>query len=114
MRRNALAMAALAVLVVYPLSIFAGSTGSFVTVTAIDQRNDGKFLLNLSAPIQDSSCATVLDRVTGDASTPAGRTLLQVAMSAFLSGKRVYIETTNSCSEYGGIDSVSRIYISAN
>lgn len=104
----------LAVLLLCPMFILAGNTPSFVTVTAIDQRNDGKFILDLSSPIQNSSCATVLDRVTGDATTSAGKAMLQVSMSALLSGKRVYVETNNTCSEYGGIDSMSRIYVSSN
>ena len=101
-------------LLLYPMFIFAGNTPSFVTVTAIDQRNDGKFILDLSSPIQNSPCATVLDRVTGDATTSAGKAMLQVSMSALLSGKRVYVETNNTCSEYVGIDSMSRIYVSSN
>ena len=104
----------MAVILLYPMCIFAGNTPSFVIVTAIDQRNDGKFILDLSSPIQNSACATVLDRVTGDASTSAGKAMLQVSMSALLSGKRVYVETNNTCSEYAGIDSMSRIYVSSN
>ena len=105
---------AVGLLILMPAPILAGTTGTFVTVTAIDQRNDGKFLLDISANIQSSTCATTLNRVTGDASTTGGKALLQVSMSAFLSGKRVYIDTTNTCSEYAGIDSMSRIYIASN
>jgi hypothetical protein len=114
MTRMQLAIVALTVLVCNPLAVLAGDTGTFVTVTAVDQRNDGKFLLDISGPIQNGSCATVLNRVSGDATTAAGKALLQVSMSAFLSGKRVYINTTNTCSEYPGIESMSRIYISSN
>ncbi len=107
-------LATIAVLVFQPLAMLAGNTSNYVTITAVDQRNDGKFLLDLSSDIQNSRCATVLNRVTGDATSTAGKALLQVSMSAFLSGKRVYIETTDTCSEYAGYDSMYRIYISAN
>jgi hypothetical protein len=114
MKKATIVLLTIAVVLPWPMSIFAGNTPSFVIVTAIDQRNDGKFILDLSSPIQNSACATVLDRVTGDATTSAGKAMLQVSMSALLSGKRVYVETNNTCSEYAGIDSMSRIYVSSN
>jgi hypothetical protein len=114
MKQATIVLLTIAVVLLCPTFILAGNTPSFVIVTAIDQRNDGKFILDLSSPIQNSSCATVLDRVTGDATTSAGKAMLQVSMSALLSGKRVYIETNNACSEYAGIDSMSRIYVSSN
>ena len=114
MKRALVVLFALAVLSANPASMLAGTTGTFVTVTAIDQHNDGKFLLDISGNIQSSTCATTLNRVTGDATTTAGKALLQVSTSAFLSGKRVYIDTTNACSEFPGIDSILRIYIVSN
>ncbi|HZQ67039.1 MAG TPA: hypothetical protein VFA68_00860 [Terriglobales bacterium] len=114
MKRALVVLFALAVLALNPARILAGTTGAYVTVTAVDQRNDGKFLLDISGSIQGSTCATTLNRVTGDATTSGGKAMLQVSMSAFLAGKRVYIDTTNTCSEYAGIDSIARIYIVSN
>ena len=114
MKRALIVLFAVAISSVHPVPMQAGTTGTFVTVTAVDQRNDGKFLLDISGNIQSSTCATTLNRVTGDATTTAGKALLQVSMSAFLAGKRVYIDTTNTCSEYAGIDSMLRIYILSN
>jgi len=114
MKRALIVLIVVGLLSIHPAWMRAGTTGTFVTVTAIDQHNDGKFLLDISGNIQSSTCATVLNRVTGDASTTPGKALLQVSMSAFLAGKRLYIDTTNACSEFPGIDSLLRIYIVSN
>ncbi len=114
MKRLLFVVAVFSVTIFQPMLLRGGTTGVFVTVTAIDQRNDGKFLLDLSGNVQGSTCATTLNRVTGDATTTAGKALLQVSMSAFLSGKKVLVDTTNTCSEYVGIDSMARIYMASN
>jgi hypothetical protein len=85
-----------------------GSAGG-ATITNVDARSNGLFLITLSQPISNSpSCVTVNNRMTGNATVPGGKAVLAAAMLAFSTGARIALaEGTGACSEYAGIESIS-------
>jgi hypothetical protein len=89
-----------------------GTSYNFVTIIGVDVRSDGTFLLDITAPMRSSpTCAKVINRVTGDSNTTGGKILLETALSAFLSGKQVFLEGTGLCSQYSNIESLYRLYV---
>ena len=102
---------------IVPSLVFAvGTTNGFVSITAIDVRTDNTWLIDVpSNAVNSPSCVTgsrtpVRNRFSGVMKTEGGKATLQFAEAAFLSGKKVYVEGTGTCSEYAGIESVYRIY----
>jgi hypothetical protein len=89
----------------------AGSTPT-VNIIAVDVRNTGIFLVDVSQPTAGAPvCASVTNRLSADTNTAGGKALLQLAISAYLSGKPVSIDGTGACSEYSNIESIARIYV---
>ena len=111
MKRGLLILAAgLAFLTLHPNPTDAGTT-PVVTITAVDVRNDGTFLVDISQPTTGApSCATVTNRLSGNANTAGGRAILQLAISVYLSGRPVNFDGTGACSEFSNIESIARIF----
>lgn len=90
----------------------AQSSVSNVSVTMVDVRADGTFLINTSAAIVNSpACVIVNNRMSGNANSRGGRVLLQGALSAFLGMKKVNVQGAGGCNEYGGIESLYLLQI---
>jgi hypothetical protein len=105
-------IAAVAILFVtiHPSSIDAGTTIT-VNIVAVDVRNDGTFLVDVSqATTGAPACATVTNRLSSNSNTAGGKALLQLAISTYLSGRPLSVEGTGTCSEYSNIESVARIF----
>jgi hypothetical protein len=95
-------------LVPYPTD--AGTT-STVNIVAVDVRNDGSFLIDISqATTGAPACASVTNRLSANSNTAGGKALLQLAISVYLSGKPVSIDGTGTCSEVANVESIFRIY----
>lgn len=89
----------------------AGGSSYNTTITMVDARVDGNFTVIIAnattgAPPCASSSSTQL---TGSTGTNAGRAILSLAMSAYLTGKSVGVEGNGTCSEYPGFESILRI-----
>ncbi len=78
-----------------------------VTITGIDVRNSGYFLITLSSPMNGQpACATNHVRMTGDASTAGGKALLSAAYVAYTSQKTLQlVQGTGTCDQYTGFES---------
>ena len=89
----------------------AGIVGP-TTITEIDTRNDGTFLITTSATItQSPPCVTETVRMWGDAKTVGGKNILAGALTAMASGKSIALEGRNTCGEYLTIESIFRLSI---
>ena len=53
------------------------------------------------------ACATVTNRMTADSNTAGGKAILQAALTAYLSGRQVYLEGTGTCSEFSTLESIN-------
>ena len=96
--------------IIRPTLVNAGTTAN-VNIVAVDVRNDGTFLIDVShATTGAPSCATVTNRLSANANTAGGKALLQLAISVYLSGKLVTVDGTGGCSEFSNIESIARIY----
>jgi hypothetical protein len=90
---------------------FASTTGE-VYISGVDVRNDGTFIVSVNGTVTGGpACATVNNALSGDSSTAGGKSLLQVAMSAFLSGKQVNLEGTGHCTQFSQVESLSRLLV---
>jgi hypothetical protein len=90
--------------------IDAGTTPS-ANIIAVDVRNDGTFLVDVSQPTTGApACASVTNRLSANSNTAGGKALLQLAISVYLSGRPVSIDGTGACSEFSNIESIARIY----
>jgi hypothetical protein len=88
----------------------AGTTAT-VNILAVDVRNDGTFLVDISAATTGApACATVTGRMSANSNTAGGRALLQLAISVYLSGRPASLDGTGACSEFSNIESIARIY----
>jgi hypothetical protein len=88
----------------------AGTTPT-VTITAVDVRSDGTFIVDLSqATTGAPACATVTNRLSANSNTAGGKAILQLTISVYLSGKPVSLDGTGACSEFSTIESIARIY----
>lgn len=88
----------------------AGTTPT-VTITAVDVRSDGTFLVDISQPTTGApSCATVTNRLSANSNTAGGKAILQLAISLYLSGRPANFDGTGACSEFSTIESIARIY----
>jgi hypothetical protein len=93
-----------------PSTTDASST-SADTIVAVDVRNDGTFLVDVSqATTGGPACASVANRLSANSNTAGGKALLQLAISVYLSGKPVIVQGTGACSEFSNIESLARIY----
>lgn len=93
-----------------PYPTDAGTTSS-VNIVAVDVRNDGSFLIDISQVTTGApACASVTNRLSANSNTAGGKALLQLAISVYLSGKLVSVDGTGACSEFANIESISRIY----
>jgi hypothetical protein len=102
--RNAMA-AALAVCL-GNAAVGAGNV-QLATVTHVDARADGTFLVSFSkASTMPPSCATELTRMSGTTSTPGGKAVLAAAMVAFAAGSQVNAQGTGSCGEFETVESI--------
>jgi hypothetical protein len=94
----------------HPSPTDAGTT-SAVSIVAVDVRNDGSFLVDISAATTGApTCATITNRLSANSNTAGGKALLQIAISVYLSGKPVSLDGTGACSEFSNIESIARIY----
>ena len=111
MKRTLLLLAAaILCFITRPTVVDAGTSGN-ANIIAVDVRNDGTFLIDVSqATTGAPSCATVTNRLSANANTAGGKALLQLAISAYLSGKLVNVDGTGACSEFSNIESIARIY----
>lgn len=99
-----------AVMAFYSLASMANSYVSGAYITAVDVRNDGTFLVSISADIINlPTCATEKNRMSANANSIGGKTLLAAVMSAFAQRKTVEIQGSEVCNEYGQIQSIFRI-----
>jgi len=103
------------VVAIFSLTLDVGSTGagttSVVTITSIDVRSDGTFLVDISQPTTGApSCATVTNRLSANSNTAGGKAILQLAISVYLSGRPVNFDGTGACSEFSNIESIARIF----
>jgi hypothetical protein len=76
----------------------AGATGYITgaTITGLDVRADGYFLLTLSSDLFSSTAGrTVHNRVWGNANEAGGKNMLATATAAFLAGRTVNVEGNN-------------------
>ncbi len=95
--------------VFYPSSMAPGQAFP-VNIIAVDVRNDGSFIIDISqATTSSPACASVTNRLSANSNTAGGKALLQLAISVYLSGKLVSIDGTGACSEYSNIESIFRI-----
>jgi hypothetical protein len=93
-----------------PFPTDAGTTPT-VNIIAVDVRNDGTFIVDVSQPTTGAPvCASVTNRLSANSNTAGGKALLQLAISVYLSGKPVSIDGTGACSEFSNIESIGRIY----
>jgi hypothetical protein len=93
-----------------PSSTDAGSTPT-VTILAVDVKNDGMFIVDVSQPTTGApACASVTNRLSANSDTAGGKALLQLAISVYLSGRTVSIDGTGACREFSNIESIARIY----
>jgi hypothetical protein len=96
--------------VVHPSPTAAGTT-SPVNIVAVDVRNDGTFLVDISQVTTGApACATVTNRLSANSNTAGGKAMLQLAISVYLSGRPVSLDGTGTCSEFSNIESIARIY----
>jgi hypothetical protein len=96
--------------VFHPSPTDAGTT-SAVNIVAVDVRNDGTFVVDISAATTGApTCATITNRLSANSNMGGGRALLQLAISVYLSGKPVSLDGTGACSEFSNIESIARIY----
>jgi hypothetical protein len=112
MKRALLTFAAIA-LITATMDARAGATApTFVTITAVDARSDGTFLVWFTPAATGSpACANAASNaMTGTTTTAGGKAVLAQALSMFLSGKRVFVDGMNVCNEYPGYESAYRIY----
>jgi hypothetical protein len=93
-----------------PFPTDAGTTPT-VNIIAVDVRNDGTFIVDVSQPATGApACASVTNRLSANSNTAGGKALLQLAISVYLSGKPVSIDGTGACNESSNIESIARIY----
>ncbi len=93
-----------------PSSTDAGTTPT-VNIIAVDVKNDGTFIVDVSQPTTGApACASVTNRLSANSNTAGGKALLQLAISVYLSGKPVSLDGTGACSEFSNIESIARIY----
>lgn len=79
-----------------------------VTVTNVDARSNGEFLVSFSLAITTPpACATDLTRMSGNANSAGGKAVLAAAMLAYTTGSVVFAQGTGLCTEYSGIESIS-------
>ena len=78
------------------------------TVTGVDVRVNGYFLVTLSSPMASQpACATNHVRVTGDATTPGGKALLSAAMLALSAHTTMaLVQGTGTCDQYSGYEAL--------
>ena len=110
--KRAFLIRAVVILLVFshPSPADAGVTTS-VNIVAVDVRNDGTFLIDVSQPTTGApACATTPGRLSANSNTAGGKALLQLAISVYLSGKPVIVYGTGTCSEFSDIESLIRIY----
>ena len=111
MKRAFLILAAAILFVILRPSSTGAGTTSAVNIVAVDVRNDGTFIVDISAVTTGApACATVTDRLSANSNTAGGKALLQLAISVYLSGKLVSLDGTGTCSEFSNIESIARIY----
>lgn len=111
MKRGLLILAAALVFLTLDANPTDAGTTPVVTITSVDVRNDGTFLVDISQPTTGApSCATVTTRLSANANTAGGKAILQLAISAYLSGRPVNFDGTGTCSEFSNIESIARIF----
>lgn len=78
------------------------------TVVNVDVRSDGYFLITFSrSSTTPPGCASVANRMSGNANTAGGRAVLAAAMLAYANQSPVNLaQGTGTCNEYAGIESV--------
>lgn len=82
------------------------------TVTGVDVRDGGQFLVTFSANNTQGGCGSATpNRLSGDSSTPGGKSILSAALSAYLSGKPVFAQGTGLCSQFQGIESLALLQL---
>ena len=109
-RKFCLLAVAILVVIIRPSITNAGTT-STVNIVAVDVRNDGTFLIDISqATTSAPGCATVTNRLSANSNTAGGKALLQLAISVYLSGKPVSVDGSGACSEFSNTESITRIY----
>ncbi len=87
--------------------IHARGTIQNATVTLIDTRTDGMYLVSFSQQTNSPpGCVTDRTRMIGSLSTPEGRAVLAAAMLAFSAGSIVNVEGTGGCTQQSGIESL--------
>lgn len=88
----------------------AGTTPT-VSITAVDVRSDGTFIVDISQPTTGApACATSTNALSANSNTAGGKAILQLAISVYLSGRPVSFDGTGACSEFSTIESIARIY----
>jgi hypothetical protein len=116
--KKALVLLAAIAMLGHSAKLSAGGTTApnFTTITAVDVRNDGTFLVYFDRPATGSpACANASSSaMTGNASTNGGKAVLSHAIAMFVAGKKVYMEGTGTCNEYAGYESIIRIYAANN
>ena len=67
----------------------AGTVGP-TTITLVDLRNDGTFLITTAQAITNSpNCVNVNNRMSADSKTPGGKIILAGALSAYHGSKQI-------------------------
>jgi hypothetical protein len=116
MKKPCLAVLALSVLLTLQPQPAAAGYSTSTLVIAVDVRADGTWLVDIAQPTTNAPpCVTsnsppITTRLSGTSKTEGGKAMLQFAEAAFISGIRITVEGANTCNEYGGIESVLRIY----
>jgi hypothetical protein len=82
-------------------------------VTRVYVMNDGQAMFHLDAPLRTGlpACAVNLPtRWAFNANTPAGQAKLSLVLTAYASGKELYVVGQNSCPDWGDTESVNFMY----
>lgn len=94
-----------------------GAVGEHDNIAITRVRVDRSGLVTIDFPANATqfgtppACATVTNRMTADSNTAGGKAILQAALTAYLSGKQVYLEGTGQCSEVSMMESVNILQV---
>lgn len=103
------ALAAAALAVVTSIPTYAATGFSNVTVNNVSMYGNGALTIWINTPISEPNCAPNATRIDVPASDPNVRQLLAIAMSALVSGQKIWGQV-NGCDPDDGMPTIDQSY----
>ena len=96
--------------VVIPPGVFGEGERDYITITKVRVDSNGivivDFPQNSTQYGTPPACATISNRMTADANTAGGKAILEAALTAYLSGRQVYLDGTGLCTQDSTMESI--------